>query len=180
MPLVDGISRKQLELLAIQTIVGAKTVAYDRVYSPRPWPARADLFPMVIIQAPHDRKVALGRGINQFNTMIRLVVIGRVVGSSQEQVQSDLDLLLGQIEEALLCTNSFSNSIQQFSTIETQAAVNADGRDFVGEGGLAIECEVYQVFEPVGVPLVGVDMTITNGPGGAQLAQAKVSFPLSA
>jgi hypothetical protein len=177
MPLVDGISRKNLELLAIKTLVGAKTMAFTRVFSPHPWPTKPEFFPAIIVQAPFERKIAIGRGIKQFNTTIRLVVVARVWQISAEQAQSDLDLISGQIEEALLCTNEFANNVQQFTTIETQSVVNADSRDFIGEVGLSIECEVYQVFAPAGVPLLGVSATITNGPSGETMATAKVTFP---
>ncbi len=177
MPLIDGISRKALEARAIKALIDARTMAFDRVYSPRSWPTKADLFPAIIVQTPVERKVAIGRGIDQFNAYIRLVAVGRVWRASEEEAQADIDLLSGQIEEALLCNNDFSNAVQQFTTIETTSAINTDSRNIIGDVGLAFECEVYQVYGPVGVPLVGVDMTITNGPGGAPLAQAKVSFP---
>jgi hypothetical protein len=177
MPLTDGISRKQLGLLAQRTLIAANTRAYDRVFEPRPWPTRAELFPMLIVSTPQDRKVQIGRGIKQFNTTITLIVVGRVIGDDAEQVQSFLETLSGEIEEALLCTNEFANQIQQFTTIETQQAVNADGKNFIGEVGLRMDCEVYQVFAPKGVPLLGVSATITNGPGGETMAAAKVTFP---
>ena len=176
MPLVDGISRKGLEAVVITAMIDAKTLAGNRVFTPRPWPTRADLFPMIIVQAPNDRKVGLSKGTLQFNATIRLIIVARIVGSTAEQVQLDLDQISGQIEEAIFTTNAVVNNVQQFTTVETQTAINADGRDFIGEAGMAFDCEVYQVFGPIGVPLTGVDMTINNAPDGTQLAQAKVTF----
>jgi hypothetical protein len=104
MPLTDGLSRKEDELLAIRTLLAANTIAADRVFEPRPWPATTDLFPMVIASAPRDRKISLTRGQLQFLTTISLAVVGRVAAVSAEDAQLALDYLAGETEEALFTT----------------------------------------------------------------------------
>lgn len=178
MPLVDGISRKQLQTLAIETLIGANTAAYERVTEPMPWPTKPEMFPLLLVQTPVERKSSLGRGIPQFNTVITLVVVGRVMGESPEQINADLDELSGQVEEALLCTNAFVNNLQQFITVETQSVVTSDSKYHIGEFGLKMECEVYQAFGPGGgVPLVGVKGTITSN--GETLTTVNVTLPIT-
>jgi hypothetical protein len=176
--LVDGISRRQLQDMAIKTLIDANTMALDRVYEPRSWPTKPDQFPMLLVQTPRDRKVAMGRGLPQFTTTITLVVVGRVIGYTPEIVNDALDQLSDDIENALFCTLDFVSRIQQFETVETQTTVSADGKQIVGEIGVAFECEVYQVFAPTGVPLIGVDATITNGPGGTDMATVNIPLPV--
>jgi hypothetical protein len=176
MPLIDGVSRRQLQNLAIETLIGANTLAGNRVFEPRDWPTRPELFPMLMVQTPRDRKVSLGRGIRQFNTTITLAVIGRIQAVNQEAANEGIDLLSDQIEEALLTTTAFSSNIQQFTAIDTQSVVTADGKQIVGEIGMIFECEIYQVWGPTGVPLVGVQATITNGPAGETLAATKITL----
>lgn len=178
--LIDGISRKDLAQLAMATIVAANTLAGKRVYEPRDWPTRPELFPMLLIQAPTDRKVSLGRGIPQFNTTITLTVVGRAVGLSPEEVSKSLDLLSTQIEDALLCTTAFVENIQQFASVTTTSVVSAEAKQHIGEIGMQFEIEVYQMYGPDdGDPLEKIELDITDSMTGEQLAEAAVPFPQS-
>jgi len=177
MPLIDGLSRKEVELLTIRTLLAANTMAADRVYEPRPWPATTALFPMIIASAPRDRKISLTRGQLQFLTTISLVVVGRVTASSAEDAQLALDTLAGEIEEALFTAPGFAGQFQQFATVETASSVNAEGRSWIGECAITLDCELVQTWEPTGVPLLGVGITITKGPGGSTMAAGTVDIP---
>ena len=177
MPLVDGISRKQLQFLAIKALLDANTLAGNRVFEARAWPTRPEEFPLVMLQTPRDRKVSLGRGIRQFNTTITLAVVGRVLAVNEDAANEGLDLLSGQIEDALLTNLEFSSNVQQFTTIDTQAVVVADGKQIIGEIGMTLECEVYQAWGPTGVPLIGVQGTIASNGGTLATAQVNLSPP---
>lgn len=176
--IVDGITRKRLQELAIKTLLDADTFARDRVFEARDWPTRPELFPMLLVQTPRDRKISLGRGIIQFNTTITLVVVGRMVGAHPDEVNQGLDLLAGQVEDALLCTPEFVQNIQQFTVVSTETVVTSAGKQHVGEIGMSFECEIYQSFGPNhGVPLKGVRGEITGANG--TLATVNVKLPIT-
>jgi hypothetical protein len=162
MPLFDGISRKQLQQLAMDTLTQAATLASDRVYEPRDWPTDPSMFPILLISAPRDKKIGMYPGQATFTTTISLVVVGRVVGATAEDANAQVDELSEQIEDALLTNPAFIGVIQQFVTIETQTVVDAQSRDHIGEIGMTFELEIFQSYGPVGVPLIDVRGTITN------------------
>jgi hypothetical protein len=175
--LIEGISADDLKDRAIATLIEANTDAFDRVSGPKDWPTRPELFPAMVVSVPRERKVSLGRGVPQFNTTITLVVIARDVDVTEEPVARRLLILKEQIENALICTTSFILPIQQFSMIDTQSVVTAEGKQHIGEIGMTFEIEIYQVYEPNdAVPLVDIRGTITNGAGGGTLATIDVSF----
>jgi len=150
MPLLDGISRKGMEAAALEALVAANTLAANRVYEPRDWPTDPKLFPLLMVQVPRERKASLYPGMMEFNTTMTLVVVGRVTAATPEAAYDDLDLLAGQIEDALMFTPSFVGAIQQFLGIETQTTVSAEGKQHIGEIGMSLDLVVYQGFGPPG------------------------------
>lgn len=177
--LVEGISAADLQASAIATLIAGNTGAGPRVYEAKDWPTDPKLFPMMLVHVPHERKQSLGRGIFQFNTSMTLVVVARVVDiSAAANVESALRLLQTEIESALLGTLSFGRPIQQFLSIETRLAVTSEGKNFIGEIGMTLEAEVYQVYGPNdSVPLVQVHGTITNMQNGETLTEFDVPLP---
>ena len=167
--LVEGISRRQLQAAAIETLRAADTLAADRVFEPRDWPTKPDLFPVLLVQAPRDRKKGLLPGQLQFDTTITLVVVGRVWGTDPDAINESLDVLAAQIENALMLTEGFALAIQQFVTIETQSVVSAEAKQQIGELGMTFELEVYQAFGPEGVPLTNVTGTLTPAAGAQSI-----------
>ena len=158
--LVDGISRKGLQLLAQQVLIAAQTLAGANVFEPRAWPSRPEDLPMLLLQTPGDRKVSMFPGQPVFTTTITLVVVGRVASLNEIDANQALDTLAGQIEDALLVSPQIAAAVQQFSTIETKTVVSADGKYFIGEIGMTLEIVVYQAFGPSGDPLTNVTGTI--------------------
>jgi hypothetical protein len=167
MPLVDGISRKALEVAALEALIDANTLAAGRVYEPRDWPTRPELFPLLIVTAPRERKMNFFPGQPAFTTTISLVVVGRVMAPTSEAAYEDLDTLSGQIEDALMFTPSFASAIQQFASIDTQMTVSAEGKHQIGEIGVTFDLVVYQAFGPRGTPLVDVASTLQPVGGSA-------------
>jgi hypothetical protein len=178
MALIDGISRKQLAAEAVGALLDAQTMALDKVFEPRDWPTSPAEFPMILVSAPVDRKVGVFPGQLEFNTTITLVVVGRVMGPTAEEVGRMLETFSGQIEEALMLSERLVRNIQQFVTIETRSVVDATGRNHIGEFGMTLDLAVFQVFGPTeAVPLRQVLSTIPDKTTGGVLVAAGVTVP---
>ena len=164
MPLVDGISRRQLEDRVRDVLKAADTLAGDSVFEPRDWPTDPKLFPIVLVQAPRERKEILYPGQPAFNTTITMVVVGRVWGATVEEANSRVNILAIQIEDALLISPLIAEAVQQFISIETQIAVSSQGGEQIGEVGLSFEFSVYQAYGPDGPLLTDVMATLQPAP----------------
>jgi hypothetical protein len=162
MPLYDGISRKGLQEVAIAALIRANTMAGERVFEPRDWPTRPELFPVLLVQTPMESKTSQFPGLLQFDTVIHLVVVGRVVGKSAEAVNQQLDVFSGQVEEALMLDPEFSRAIQQILSIETRITVSAESKNQIGEFGVTFEVQVYQAFGADGEPLESTLVTMAQ------------------
>lgn len=165
MPLIDGLSRRQMRLLAMQALINAKTMAEDRVYEPRDWPTDPEFFPMLLVSTPRERKVPLSAGQLAYTTTVGLVVVGRLLGSSAEVTEDELDMFAGQVVEALTLDPDFDLGIEQRVAISTQIAVNAEGKYHVGEFGMTFEVSFYQAYGPTGPDLIDITGTIPVGTG---------------
>jgi hypothetical protein len=157
----DGLTRQQVEDLAISTLVN-QTIARQNVFSPRTWPTTPDKFPVLLVQIPQERKVSEGRALTKFITTMTLVVVGRVRAFDQTTAEDDMSALAGQVEDVLLSTTSFVQNFQGFPTVETQMVVTSDSRYHVGEFGIKMDLELTQAWGPTGTPLQSVSATIVN------------------
>jgi hypothetical protein len=167
--LIDGISRQQLQDLALSALLGG-TLAGPRVFESGDWPTRPELFPMLLVSAPRERKVAIMPGTLQFNTTITLAVVGRLVGPLPGPVGAALELLSEQILNALLLNIPLTQQVQEFNTIDVATSVTSDGKQHVGEIGLTFEMLVYQDYGPIGDPLTDITANIAIGEGSGSPA----------
>ena len=174
--LTKGISRRELQAAAVAALAG-RTVAQDRVFSPRPWPTRPEEFPIIIVQAPGEKKIGVRPGVLRYNTTITLVAVARVVDFTPESLDAALEAFAEQIETALISDPEFMLPVQSVVSIETTKLVNADGKLPFGEIGMQFEIEVFQAYSPDATPLIDVQGTIQSQTTGATLAV--VDVPLS-
>lgn len=163
--LIDGISRREMQALAIAALKAANTNAGVRVYPFGTWPTDTRLFPLLMVAVPRERKVSQFAGELQFNTTMSIVVVGRVAGVLAEPVGDFAEDLSEQITNALLLDPTLSAQIQQYTIVETQTVVSSEGKEFIGEVGLTFEVVLYQSYGPDGPPLTDVQATI-NPVGG--------------
>lgn len=170
--LIDGITRKELRLLALKALLN-QTLAEDRVFEPRDWPTDPELFPILMVASPRERKTALHAGQLAFTTTVSIVVVGRVSAATSDDAEDDLDRLAGQVVETLLLDADFQEPIQQFVSIDNQSAVTAQGAGHVGEFGMTFEVTFYQAYGPDGPDLTEITGTTPVGTGPAILTDIK-------
>lgn len=173
MPVIDGITRRQVQQRALAALMDAETLAQDRIYEPRDWPTDPAMFPVLLVSTPTDRKVGIYPGQFEFTTTISIAVIGRVIGAAPDEVNDTLDLLSLQVEDALMLSPVFAQDIQQFSSITTSSVVNAQGKNHIGEIGIVFDLVVFQVFgQTKSEPLRNVKSKITDAVTGETLTRA--------
>jgi hypothetical protein len=166
--LIDGVSRQQLRLMSMNALISAETLAGSSVFGWADWPTRPDLFPLLLVSAPRERRVSIFPGTLQFNTTITVVVVGRLVGPSPQPVGEGLELLSEQVTNALCLDPVMIRAVQQFNLIETQTVISAESKMHVGEISMSFDMIVYQDYGPVGVPLTDINITgtVVGGVGG--------------
>lgn len=159
--LIDGLSRQQLHQLALNALTDPPTLAGARVFEFGDWPTRPESFPMLLVSAQKERKVAIFPGTLQFNTTITLVVVGRLVGTTPGPIGESLETLSEQILNGILLNSLIQHSVQEFRVIETDNTVRSDGKMHVGEASAVFEVAVYQEYGPIGDPLTSIEATTT-------------------
>jgi hypothetical protein len=154
--LIDGVSRQQLRLMTMNALVAADTMAGNRVFGWADWPTRPDLFPLLLVSAPRERRISIFPGTLQFNTTISIVVNGRLAGPVPGPIGAALENLSEQITNALCLDPTMSHAVQQYNVVETQTVVSADGKQHIGEIGMTFDLLVFQQYGVDGVPLTDV------------------------
>ncbi|XTZ40069.1 ATP-binding protein [Salmonella enterica] len=156
--------------LVVASLVG-KTDAGERVYSPRDWPTRADIYPVILVQTPFDHKRSLGRNAPAFTAVTTVRITGRVQeydGESDDEgamrAEIALETLRDQVERAVINSYELTRRIQQYVEVRSTVNVDADGEAHLGQLLVEIDIEYYQGpedFYPIKTsPLEGTDIMI--------------------
>jgi len=154
--------RSQWRSLVVAQLVAADTLAGSRVFAARDWPTDpAVLFPIILVQVPHERKESLGRQAPEFNTVVDLVVVGRIETGNVNDAETAIETLCEQIELAILANPAIVSAqpFQQFTYVETNTGFNSEGKRHIGEVAMTFGCELYQWYNP---PLITQLSTITT------------------
>lgn len=157
-----------------QLIVDAlkgKTVAGEKVFSPRDFPTMRDMYPCLLVQTPFDHKQSQGRNTPAFTTVTTVRISGRIQEYDSEadddgalDAELALEALREQIDRAVVNSYELTRRVQQLREIRSTIDVSADGEAHLGQLIYEIDIEYYQGpedFYPVGaVPLEGIDLRI--------------------
>jgi hypothetical protein len=141
--------RANLRTIAVDALKSAGTMARQSVFSPRDWPTFSGNYPAILVQTPRERKESIGRGMPQFTVTATMSVIGRLDGTDAEYVETQLETLCEQIEQAILTNYDLVRLTQQFSAVDTRMEVSCEGEKHIGEVQMDFSMEFYQAFEPV-------------------------------
>ncbi|MGR2678724.1 hypothetical protein [Chromobacterium haemolyticum] len=161
--------RTQLRNAVVAALQAANTLAGQKVYAPRDLPVTPPGMPLILVQTPMERKQGRGPvGAPQFLTTATVAVNARVSAASAGQVESLLDTLCDQIENAVLTNSAVLRMVQQVLAVETEIEVSAQQRDHLGEAWMRFDFEYPELFAlPVTQPLTDINGTAiaTTGNG---------------
>lgn len=174
------LARRQVRvaaLAALNSLVGVT------VESPPATATAPRQLPHVGLRCGTERKVAEGKRLAKFTTTAPLEVIARVSSSTKEGAQDDLEALAARIEVALFGSVDLVGLVQQMN-VTTTTEISAEGSTFLGGMEMSIDCELYEVFDPVQLnpdsypALQGVNVHVdTQRPFDANGIYAATPFP---
>lgn len=138
---------RNLAVLAIKD----NTDAGGRVYSPRDWSTRSDLFPLILIQIHSDDKKGIDKNAPKFNTTTTLRITARVEsfdGEADEdgamKAEIQLENLQLQIEKALINSYELTRQIHRYSAVSSITEIGSDGEGHIGQLLMLVSVEYFQ------------------------------------
>ena len=140
----------QIRELMVEALRG-RTFVGDSVYPYRDWPTSVEMFPLLIVSAPFEKKQSLGRNAPQFHTVTTIRVMGRVIAyddedgnTGAEKANASIERLKLEVEKAVINYPPLQKVIQQFVSIESQTDVSSEGNGHTGQLFAHFHIEYYQ------------------------------------
>lgn len=166
--------RAQVRDAILAAIRAGNTLAGKAVFGPRDWPTAASRLPCVIGETPpRERMTAIVKGPPFFETRAVIPVTARVKGNTVTDVDTQIETLVAQIKAAVFAWQPLRDMIEQIASVEIHTELTSEAREHLGEVSFYFEVEFPERYEPAqGVPLSGVDITVTDQTTGDTLASA--------
>ncbi len=143
------LARRQLRLAVVAAIQGIQSAAgIVTIDSPGDWSTPPEKMPAVLIRVGKERKESVGRTIPEFNTTTLVEIEARLEEPTAAAAQDAIEALGYAIENAVLKNYNVVGMVQQFSSIDTDTEISADGRKQIGAFKMEIFCEMFEAFDP--------------------------------
>lgn len=181
----------ELRALFVTALTGA-TDAGSTVYSPFDWPTEPTAYPFILVRAPKERKVSLGRNAPLFDVTTTIEIIARTKSPAQVSdagsavALAAAERLKGQIEVALINNPAVwaypdgSQRISQFASVDSEITTSSEGSMPMAELLMHIEVDFTQGpedFFPIpSIPLEGFDAGVQE-PAGTVSPGFSITFP---
>lgn len=173
---------RDLAVLALKD----NTDAGERVYSPRDWSTRSDLFPLIIIQTHSDDKKGIDKNVPKFNTTTTLRITARVEsfdGVSNDdgamEAEAKLEELQEQIEKSLINSYELTRRIQRYSSVSSRIDIDSTGEGHIGQLLMLVSVEYFQgpddFYPVIADELKEVDINLVM-PDGTTRPHVKINF----
>ncbi|HAT1683162.1 TPA: ATP-binding protein [Klebsiella oxytoca] len=134
----------------VVTALKGKTGAGERVYSPRDWPTSEEMYPVILVQTPHEEKMSLGRSAPEFTvtTLVEISVRTQQLDGEENdgamRALAELEELRGEVERAVINSYDLTRQIQQFSSVRSTVGLDAGGEGHTALLVIQMEMEYYQ------------------------------------
>lgn len=162
----------ELREIFVTALTGA-TDAGTTVFSPFDWPTEPNSYPFILVRAPKERKVSLGRNAPLFDVTTTIEIVARtkstaMVGDAGSAAAlAAAERLKAQIEVALINNPAVwahpdgSQRISQFASVDSELTTSSEGSMPMAELLMHIEVDFTQGpedFFPIpSIPLEGFD-----------------------
>ncbi|MTK12702.1 MAG: ABC transporter permease [Clostridiaceae bacterium] len=140
-------------LKLVQTVLTGATAAGSNVFVPGDFPTWEGEYPVLLVQAPHERKESQGNGGINYDVTSTIRITGRVSAPAQAGdigalVAEDAAWALArQIEMAVINQYQVMLPLEEMPFIDTQIKVSAEGREHFAEIVMDIGMKFYQGWE---------------------------------
>ena len=139
--------RSTFRQLAIDALLAANTLAGENVFL-YAWPTNTAKNPAIVVNWGRDVKISNSRTTPNFTSTFTLRLDVRVEDTTMETASAKLDILLGQIEKAILANYALNQKLQQFSHFETINITDSDSEFFIAQAVCDIGMETFELFSP--------------------------------
>jgi hypothetical protein len=143
----DILARRQLRTQVLQ-VLQAMVTGVTTFASPGTRDIAPKELPYVGLRCGPERKVSTGRTMPEFTTTATLFVSAHVAADTDEAAQDAIEALGQQLEYAILGAPAFVELLQQVSGITSETEISAMGSQFQAQLRMAIDCEVFEAFDP--------------------------------
>jgi hypothetical protein len=140
------LARRQVRVAALAALTAALTDV--TIESPPVTPTAPKQLPYAGVRCGTERKAAEGKRLPKFTTTATLEVVARVSAPTKEAAQDAIEYLGARIEVALFGSAALVALVQQMN-VTTTTEISAEGSTYLGGIEMAVDCELYEVFDPV-------------------------------
>jgi len=143
------LARRQLRLAVVAALQGIQSMAgIVTIDSPGDWSTPPEKMPAILIRAGRERKESIGKTIPEFNTNAVVEIEARLEEATAAAAQDAIEALGYAIENAVLKDYNIVSMVQQFTSVDTDTEISAEGRRQIGAFKMAISCEMFEAFDP--------------------------------
>lgn len=161
--------RGQLRDMAVTALIAGSTLAGTNVFRWRDISTRAATMPNIAIRTPRESKddETQGNGPPRFTTTTWLECRCQVGGIDPDQVESDLEILVDQVEDIILgIVVGPPQYVKRVSAVDYEMDLSAQGSQHFGEAVLRFGFEYRESYVPV-LTATLTQLSVTAAPGRA-------------
>ena len=158
------LKRAIFRTLAIDALKNASTLAGENVFL-YAWPTNIRTNPAILVNWGRDTKMSNGREVPNFTSTFTLRLDVRVQDVDMPTASEKLDILLSQIEQAILTDYSLNEKLQQFPHFDTVNTTDSESENFIATAICDIGMETFEIFEPTlpdGLKTVTLNVDLQN------------------
>lgn len=138
------IFRRQLRLAAVALMQSIPNVT---VQSPGDLNTPPEKMPAILVRTTGDNRRSKAPGVAQFDNTAMLVLEPRVQAETAEAAQDAIEALCYLIENKIFKGYWMSRIVQEFSTVQTEQEILADGGKHIAGARMAIGCTGFELFD---------------------------------
>ena len=157
------LERVRLRKIALQAIIDAATLAGPNVYE-YDWPTGEQKSPAILFNKDSEVKRSMGRYQPNFTTIATLEFDVRLFANSKEKAHKEIDLLLWQIDQAILTNYYLRKDTQQFIFVNSDGHIDSTTGKHIAHYTVAYGLEFFEDQNQYpaipAVPLTEIDITV--------------------
>ncbi|OUI77794.1 hypothetical protein HK18_01260 [Commensalibacter intestini] len=140
----------------VEIIRKTKLLEDGKVFANFPIRVPQDRLPCIYVSSPADRAEAITVGKPVFKRTATLVIQYFCSFVHTEDGTLQLDDILYQLEDAIMCDYEFQQLVERISSFDTDVIFNADTSKPIAEIRFVMTCEYHENYHPVGPELTHI------------------------
>lgn len=157
-------NRAELRTLAINAMLAVGSLAQNNIFQ-YAWPVNLKTNPAVLVNWGRETKISNGREVANFTTTFTLRLDVKVQDVTMAEATRKLDLLVGQIQKAILTNYALNQKLQQFPVIDAINTTDSNSEFFISTAIIDIGMEFFELYQPCDFPdleTITIDVDLQN------------------